>query len=498
MTKSSAWKMVGVVCMFCAASVIASPAQTLTTIYNFAGANGSHPYAGLLLAGDGNFYGTTVQGGPHGAGSVFKITPSGTLTTLHSFNGSDGLNPYAGLVLGNDGNFYGTTNNGGYHSIGEVFKITPGGTLAVLHSFNYNYGDGGYPGGLVLGRDGNLYGTTSLGGDPSNGTFFVVSRDGNTFATLYYFEYLIGKNPGYSTVLVLGRDGNFYGTAPAGGANAAGTVFKITPGGTPTLLYSFCAQLNCTDGASPSASLLLASDGNFYGIAYGGGDHQFGTVFKITPSGALTTLHSFDRTDGRSPLGALIQAHDGNFYGTTVAGGAHDAGTIFQMTPAGVLTSIYSFNTSDGATPDAGLVQGTDGKFYGTTYSGGANNLGTIFKLTPPLSTTTVVTSTPNPSEEGQLVTLTATVGPSGPPTPTGTVSFTTNGVAISGCTAVPLNSSRTAVCTTTGLAVGTDAIVATYSGDTNYSGSSGTLSQLVNPIPSPLQFVAVTPCPSD
>src|ERR1019366_7271863 len=191
----------------------------------------------------------------------------------------------------------------------------------------------------------------------------------------------------------------------------------------------------------------------------------------------------------------LIQAHDGNFYGTTTAGGAHDAGTIFQMTPAGVLTSIYSFNTSDGATPDAGLVQGTDGKFYGTTYSGGTNNLGTIFKLTPPPSTTTVVTSTPNPSEEGQLVTLTATVGPSGPPTPTGTVSFTSNGVAISGCTAVPLTSQLMAVCTTSTLAVGTDAIVATYSGDANYSGSSGTLSQLVNPIPSPLQFVAVTPC---
>jgi uncharacterized repeat protein (TIGR03803 family) len=493
MKKSGLWKMVCVVCVFCAASVIASPAQTLTTIYNFTGANGSHPYAGLLLAGDGNFYGTTVQGGPHGAGSVFKITPSGTLTTLHSFNGSDGLNPYAGLVLGNDGNFYGTTNNGGYHSIGEVFKITPGGTWAVLHFFNYTYGDGGYPGGLVLGRDGNLYGTTTLGGDPSNGTFFVVSPDGNTFATLYYFASSIGKNPG--TALVLGSDGNFYGTAPAGGANAAGTVFKITPGGTPTLLYSFCSQPNCTDGASPSAPLLLASDGNFYGIAYGGGDYQFGTVFKITPSGALTTLHSFDRTYGRNPLGALIQAHDGNFYGTTTAGGAHDAGTIFQMTPAGVLTSIYSFNTSDGATPDAGLVQGTDGKFYGTTYSGGTNNLGTIFKLTPPPSTTTVVTSTPNPSEEGQLVTLTATVGPSGPPTPTGTVSFTSNGVAISGCTAVPLTSQLMAVCTTSTLAVGTDAIVATYSGDANYSGSSGTLAQLVNPIPSPLQFVAVTPC---
>src|ERR1019366_2627431 len=194
-------------------------------------------------------------------------------------------------------------------------RSRPGAPLPYCTSFITPTATVASPGGLVLGRDGNLYGTTTLGGDPSNGTFFVVSPDGNTFATLYYFASSIGKNPG--TALVLGSDGNFYGTAPAGGANAAGTVFKITPGGTPTLLYSFCSQPNCTDGASPSAPLLLASDGNFYGIAYGGGDYQFGTVFKITPSGALTTLHSFDRTYGRNPLGALIQAHDGNFYGTT-------------------------------------------------------------------------------------------------------------------------------------------------------------------------------------
>ena len=377
--------------LFLAAATINSSAQNLTTIYNFCSqsscADGLNP-SRLLLAGDGNFYGTTVQGGTHGAGSVFKITPSGTLTTLHSFNGSDGLTPYAGLVLGNDGNFYGTTNNGGYHSIGEVFKITPGGTLTVLHFFDYDYGDGGYPGGLVLGRDGNFYGTTALGGGADKGTFFVVSPDGSTFATLYGFESSVGSNP--TAALVLGSDGNFYGVAPAGGANAEGTVFKITPGGTPTLLYSFCSQPNCTDGASPSSSLLLASDGNFYGTTYGGGDYQFGAVFKITPSGAVTTLHSFDRIDGRNPLGALIQAHDGNFYGTTAAGGTHDVGTIFQMTPAGVLTSLYSFNTTDGSNPNSGLVQGNDGKFYGTTNAGGANNDGTAFKFDSTFSTLTI------------------------------------------------------------------------------------------------------------
>ena len=142
---------------------------------------------------------------------------------------------------------------------------------------------------------------------------------------------------------------------------------------------------------------------------------------------------------------------------------------------------MYSFAGTDGANPNGGLVQG-NGKFYGTTYTGGTNNYGTVFSLTLPPPSTTAVTSSPNPSMFGELVTITATVGPPGPPTPTGTVGFTSNGAAIPGCTAVALNSSRTAVCTTTGLAVGTDAIVATYSGDTNYSGSSGGLSQLVNP----------------
>ena len=371
--------------LFCAVMSVTSRAQ-LTTIHSFAGTDGWNP-SGLLLSG-GNFYGTTAQGGSYGAGSVFKITPSGTLTSLHSFNGDDGLTPYAGLVLGNDGNFYGTTNNGGYHHIGEVFKITPGGTLGVLHSFDYDYGDGGYPGGLVLGRDGNFYGTTSLGGYDDRGTFFVVSPDGNTFATLYGFEPSVGSNP--TAALVVGSDGNFYGVAPAGGAHASGTVFKLTPGGTPTLLYSFCSQPSCTDGASPSSSLLLASDGNFYGTTYGGGSYQFGAVFKITSSGAVTILHSFNRTDGRNPLGALIQAHDGNFYGTTAAGGTHDVGTVFQMTPAGVLNSLYSFNTTDGSNPNSGVVQGNDGKFYGTTSAGGANNDGTVFRFEASYDTLTV------------------------------------------------------------------------------------------------------------
>jgi uncharacterized repeat protein (TIGR03803 family) len=385
--------------IFSVLAVMCASAQ-LTTLHNFAGPDGSAP-SGPLLASDGNLYGTTTQGGAHLGGTVFKITPSGTLTTVYNFNGDDGFEPSSGLVRGSDGNFYGTTSNGGYHHIGEVFRVTPGGSLAVLHSFNYDYGDGGYPGAVAFGSDGNLYGTTTLGGGSNKGTFFVVSRDGNTFVTLYGFDSSIGANP--SAALIQSSDGYFYGVAPAGGSSGVGTVFKISAIGSPTLLHNFCLQPNCTDGQNPSAALLRGNDGNFYGTAYSGGANGYGTIFKITSGGTLTTLHNFTRADGRNPLGALIQAYDGNFYGTTAAGGAHDVGTIFQMTPAGVLSSLHSFNTADGASPNSGVVQGSDGYFYGTTNSGGANNLGTVFKfqltnyiltITPPQNGT--VTSTDN------------------------------------------------------------------------------------------------------
>jgi uncharacterized repeat protein (TIGR03803 family) len=457
------------------------PAQTLTTLHAFAGypTDGASPYAGLVQATDGNFYGTTYAGGTSGncqggCGTVFRITPAGTLTTLHSFDWYDGASPTGALVQGNDGNFYGTTYGGGADPhYGTVFKITPAGALTTLYSFcaQANCADGAMPyAGLVRAPDGNFYGTT-LGGGSNNGCSL--------------------------------------------GVNGYGTVFKITPAGALTSLYSFCSQMNCADGEYPQAGLVQATDGNFYGTTPEGGGgvyHQGGTVFKITSSGTLTTLYNFCSlpacADGADSLAALLQGTDGNFYGTTIGGGAYctansGCGTVFKITPSGSLTTLHSFDdTDDGKAPFARLVHATDGNFYGTTAFGanpacttGLHGCGTVFRLTGPPPSTTTVTSSPNPSTFGDVVTITATVGPLGPPAPTGSVSFTSNGVTISGCTAVPLTSQLTAVCTTSTLAVGTDAIVATYSGDANYSGSSGTLSQLVNPTPSPLQFVAVTPC---
>ncbi len=527
-------RLVTIIVVFCAATAISLPAQTLTTLHNFAGYpnDGASPYARLVQATDGSFYGTTYAGGASGncqggCGTVFRITPGGTLTTLHSFDWYDGASPSAALVQGTDGNFYGTTYGGGVnHYYGTVFKITPSGTFTSLYSFctQANCADGAMPyAGLVRATDGNFYGTTLEGGSNNGcslgsgscGTLFKITP-GGTLTTLYSFCAQPGCADGGNPYagLVQASDGNFYGTTFGRGANGYGTVFKSTPSGALTSLYSFCAQANCADGQYPYAGLVQGTDGNFYGTTPEGGGgayHLGGTVFKVTPSGTLTTLYNFCSlpgcADGDSAHAALVQATDGNFYGTTGGGGAYcipnsGCGTVFKITPSGSLTTLHSFDGSDGKGTSAGLVQATDGNLYGTTAYGanpactaGLGGCGTVFRLTGPPPSTTSVTSSPNPSMSGQLVTITATVGPAGPPMPTGTVSFTSNGTAIPGCTSVLLGSSLTAVCTTSTLAVGTDAIVATYSGDSTYGGSSGMLSQIVNPLPVAVQFVPVTPC---
>ncbi len=378
---------------FILATAIASPAQTFTTLHNFAGSpDGAVPYAGLVQATDGNLYGTTANGGLYNFGAVFQITPTGTLTTLYSFcsqpNCTDGGIPWAGLVQANDGNFYGTTTLEGANGEGTVFKITPSGVLTTLHSFTGYPTDGYQPSAVLLqGSDGSLYGTTLYGGQSNIcmtngcGTVFKVSPGGG-FTTVYSFCTQVGCPDGFNPrgALIQAADGNFYGTTLYGGINTGGTVFQMTPGGTLTTLYSFCAGFLCPDGDDPYAGLVQASDSNFYGTTYfGGTDVGAGTVFKITPQGVLTTLHSFSGSDGANPYAALVQASDGNLYGTTY--GAYGASTVFKITPQGELTTLHSFGYGEGQYPYAGLVQASDGNLYGTTSKGGDNNAGTVFRL---------------------------------------------------------------------------------------------------------------------
>ena len=409
MGKFSVSKKVCIVCVFCAAAVIASPAQTLTTLHSFKSTDGAYPFAGLFQASDGNFYGTTYSGGANNEGTVFKITPSGTLVWVYSFcsqpNCPDGALPVGGLIQYTDGNLYGTAGYGGANNRGTVFKITLSGTLTTLYNFcNLEAcADGSQPyAGLLLGTDGNFYGTTLFGGKNSYGEIFVITPSGS-LTTLYSF--CPDKNPcpdgaRPSGNLIQAADGRFYGTTQAGGANhnndcateGCGTVFAFAGGGLTTL-YSFCAQSGCTDGQTPNAGVIQATNGYLYGTTnFGGANNNNGTVFKITTSGTLTTLYSFCSVsgclDGQGPTAGLLQATDGNLYGTTSAGGRKGAGTIYEMNLSGALATIYTFcsqtGCSDGEDPYAALIQGTDGNFYGTTFGGGAHGYGAVYSLSGP------------------------------------------------------------------------------------------------------------------
>jgi uncharacterized repeat protein (TIGR03803 family) len=383
MIKLSCYKTICVFCVLHFATVISAPAQTFTTLVYFN--DGSSVFSSLIQGRDGSLYGTSNNGGVSGAGSVFKVTPSGTLTTLYSFcsqaNCADGSLPFSALSLGVDGNFYGTTQNGGTVGLGTAFKITPGGGFTVLHSFDGT--DGSSPdAGLVLGSDGNFYGTTYGGGNSEAGTVFKITPAG-ALTTLHSFAGTDGDFP--VAAVVQGFDGNFYGTTYAGGDQsspcfgACGTVFKVTPRGKFTSLHSF----DFTDGSTPYAPLVQAGSGAFYGTTFGGGDVDFhgcavgcGTIFKISSGGAFATVHKFHGGgDGGNLDSALIQATDGNLYGENL-----NAADIFEFTLPRTFTTEHSFSAAGGGGGSTEVFQATDGEFYGT-YGGTDGVPGAVFSL---------------------------------------------------------------------------------------------------------------------
>lgn len=361
--------------------------QSLEVLHSFHNFDGAAPRAELVQGTDGNFYGSTIAGADYNYGTMFRITPNGALTTLVTFNGTNGRAPWSGLLQVSNGNFYGSTLYGGYNTLGNIFQMTSNGSLTMLASFTFNPSGSSPRGRLARGRDGNFYGTTEYGGGNGYGTVFRMTTNG-TLTTLVAFNNANGNRP-YGE-LVLGSNGLFYGTTvQGGGANNSGTVFQVTTNGLLTKLVSFTGN----NGAYPQATLAQAQDGSFYGTTAGGGTSNRGTVFKMTTNGALTTLVSFNNCNGSTPVAGLIQASDGNFYGTTVSGGESSCpsgfqgyGTVFRVTPGGVLTTVISFNSSNGVNPEARLVQGRDANFYGTTVGGGAYDLGTVFRIVMPVS----------------------------------------------------------------------------------------------------------------
>jgi uncharacterized repeat protein (TIGR03803 family) len=306
----------------------------LTPLYSFTdGHDGADPRSGLVQASDGNLYGTTEDGGTNDEGVVFRITTNGVLTPLYSFTGGhDGADPRGGLVQASDGNLYGTTADGGTNFDGTVFRITTNGVFTPLYSFTGGR-DGTFPEAtLVQANDGKLYGTTYQGGISNNvagyGAVFRVTTNGVVTPLYSFTNGVDGADP--VAGLVQASDGNLYGTTMIGGTNNYGGIFRITTNGLFTPLYSFT---DGHDGAYPEAALVQANDGNLYGTAYEGGTNGYGTIIRITTSGSFTSPYSFaDGHDGANPFAGLVQASNGNLYGTALGGGTNADGTVFEFT----------------------------------------------------------------------------------------------------------------------------------------------------------------------
>ena len=362
-----------------------------SVLYPFdGGSDGAEPYAGLLADRLGNLYGTTEAGGANGSGTAFRLAPDGTKTILHSFaGGSDGINPYGGVIADKSGDLYGTTYRGGAHGDGTVYEIAASGTETVLHAFDDESGsDGADPyAGLVRDKPGNLYGTTSVGGAHGQGSVFRIAPDG-TETVLYSFDdsnASDGADP-YAP-LIMDTKGNLYGTTTVGGAHGQGTVFEIAHNGSEKLLYSF-DDSNANDGADPYAPLIMDSSGNLYGTTKVGGAHGQGTAFELASDGSENLLYSFNdnnANDGADPYSGLIMDGRGDFYGTTSLGGANGVGSIFRLAPDGTEILLHSFTGGpDGAIPEAGLIRdrsvGGKTRLFGTASVGG-NGEGTIFEI---------------------------------------------------------------------------------------------------------------------
>ncbi|MFN7560135.1 MAG: choice-of-anchor tandem repeat GloVer-containing protein [Prosthecobacter sp.] len=348
---------------------------TPTVFVNFQSPGAGYPGGNntLVRANDGAFYGMSVFGGANGYGAVFKVTQAGELTTLVNFDYSSGALPDGGLLLASDGHFYGFTRYGGNFGNGTAFKMTPAGELTTLAGFQNSTGTPA--GSPVEGNDGNFYAMAGSGGSSGYGTVFRMTPAG-ALTTLANFNYSNGAYPSGS--LVRDVDGNFYGLTQTGGNNGNGTAFKITPSGTLTTLVHFT---NNMIGYSPRGTLVLGSDGNFYGTAQQGGNLSRGTVFKMTPSGVVTVLTHFSAADGSNPGPNLIQASDGNLYGMTTGGGTSSQGTIFRLTTAGTLTTLFSFSPSSIQAPQAGFAQGSNGALFGMNTYGGSDSRGFIFSM---------------------------------------------------------------------------------------------------------------------
>jgi len=385
-------------------------AQTFKVIHTFTGGgDGANPYSGLTIDQAGNLYGTASLGGTSGNGTVFRLSKKGSgwvFTPLYSFQGPpDGGTPQARVVFGPDGILYGTTSFGGScGGCGTVFTLRPyptacttalcGWQETVIYSFTGG-SDGTNPatGDLIFDQAGNLYGTTIGGGAYGYGTVFelVPSRGGWTEKVLYSFT---GGNDGSQPFagVIFDKAGNLYGTTVYAGSGDWGTVYKLTPSGSGWLGSAIYAFQNGSDGREAFGGLLFDQSGNLYGTDWWGGQHDSGTVFNLALSNGnwtFSVVYSFSAYGARGPAASLVMDGTGNIYGTTVndGHGSYGSGNVFKLILAGgswTYTSLYDFTGGeDGSEPLCSVIFDANGNLYGTTYYGGVNDNGVVWEITP-------------------------------------------------------------------------------------------------------------------
>jgi uncharacterized repeat protein (TIGR03803 family) len=354
-------------------------AQTYSVLYSFkGGTDGENPSGTVVRDGKGNLYGTTYFGGAHDRGTVYKVNKAGKETVLYSFQGApDGANPITNLIMDSVGNLYGTTSCGGNGSCvngqtpgcGAVFELSPksGGDWkkTVLYSFAGGSADGQSPeAGLIMDKAGNLYSTTLTGGAQGYGTVFKLDTKLNETVLYNFGAFPDGESPG---ALLRDSVGNLYGTTFGGGARHLGSVFKLDTASNETILYSFKGGFQ---GETPNSGLIRHANGDLFGTTELGNQRAQGTIFKVSKAGKMTVLHRFEGSpDGTGPFAGLVQDKAGNFYGTTLAGGAFGPGTVFKLDTTGKETVLYSFDGSI-VYPQA-LIVDKAGNLYGTTELGG-------------------------------------------------------------------------------------------------------------------------------
>ena len=364
------------------ASLSATPTQTV--LHNFLPplqGNGSE--SSLAFDSAGNLYGTSYNGGAHNLGVVFKVSAAGVESVLHSFaGGEDGSYPSSGVVVDAAGNLYGTTYDGGASDFGVVYKVSPSGEETILHSFTGD-SDGANPqGGVILDAAGNLFGTTTEGGStPATfdaGTVFRLDPLGNETVLHTFAAGSDGANP--IAGVVLDKQGNLYGTTVGGGTLNAGVIFRVTPAGKETVLYTFTGG---ADGRFAEAPLTLAN-GNLYGTTESGGS-GYGVVYSLDPTGKQTVLYTFSGgNDGGLPSSGVIVDKKGNLYGTTPEGGPGGYGVVYTLTSAGEETVLYGFSataSAQGQDSVGGVIFGADGHLFGATVAGGPGGTGVIYEV---------------------------------------------------------------------------------------------------------------------